>query len=707
MLSRRLPSPAASPRASTVTAAAALASDDEGDVEEEAEVSDDDDLDDFEDDSDDDDDDDARRSTSSSPEAGKPLFAAPTNDPLRPWELDVPTIDDVLEDPDWPTRVGDWPKFWAMVGLWRQHLLVKEVDVPLAKEEKRNPRARLTALDERALRLAPPDGAEDVSAQFADGVFDYGASGAGGEGGGGGGDAADGAGGPAFSGGSGPAYVSPEEEESARFAAHYARERARETARIAALPPMTAAEQRRWRAEAGARDEQVYWALCTVHKALPGLARAGVPLPEYLQSPDDERAAKGGALGLPEPVLKELRIRTADVSDAKVLPTYHTGGRVGGTNQFPGPREKTFMQTWTRTKLARDRDEELGRLDPTGSGFLRADMEEEELARRGSAFADGVIQHEWASWGDVELRAWNEKRRAHARADAAFAARQAEVGKNKAYNVDELTDLRLARKVKGFPFKLTWTHDEIMGVITNGGQNVHPDLAAPALGVVDSRRNLDYFEEGVHAHASSVAALAVGGVLADDESGLPDLSQLERPGMPFDEIMKRRKAAARKKAKAKAQTGKGGGKGSGIKGGKGGDASDDESDGEGGVKGKGKGKWKGKGDEAAAPALGAAEAASSSAASAAPRLPFPTAAAASADLAETFAGLDEMAGAGAGAGVGVGGGGSEEEEEEDEEGVLDDGGDDDDDDGEGSGSHLEIGGIPGIDVDPEFDEEPM
>ena len=26
-------------------------------------------------------------------------------------------------------------------------------------------------------------------------------------------------------------------------------------------------------------------------------------------------------------------------------------------------------------------------------------------------------------------------------------------------------------------FRLVWTHEQIMGVITNGGQNVHPDLA--------------------------------------------------------------------------------------------------------------------------------------------------------------------------------------------------------------------------------------
>ena len=85
-----------------------------------------------------------------------------------------------------------------------------------------------------------------------------------------------------------------------------------------------------------------------------------------------------------------------------------------------------------------------------------------------------------------------------------------------------------------------------------------------------------------------------------------------------------------------------------------------------------------------------------------PMLPFATAAAASADLAETFAGLDEMgavAGGGRGGGGGSGGAGSSEEEDEVDEIVIDD--DDDDEDG----SDNDIGGMPGIDVDPEFDED--
>ena len=95
------------------------------------------------------------------------LFPAPAGDPLRPWEADLPTIDQVLDDPDWPSRVASWPKFWALYGLWRHHLLRREQLPPATKEEKRNPRARRSALWERALRLAPPDGAEETNILFA------------------------------------------------------------------------------------------------------------------------------------------------------------------------------------------------------------------------------------------------------------------------------------------------------------------------------------------------------------------------------------------------------------------------------------------------------------------------------------------------------------------------------------------------------------
>ena len=681
---RLLSSSAATPRAAGI-AASALAAGDEGDVEEsgreERPFS-------SVDDDDDDEEEELGIATSSSTPADvvvaatsaataatpnpttDSLFRAPADDPLRPWEADLPTIDQVLRDPDWPLRVASWPKFWALYGLWRHHLLRREQLPPATKEEKRNPRARRSALWERALRLAPPDGAEETNILFADGVWDDGSEdegdrgerGEGGEGGGGGGD--DGGNASSSSSDSAAAAAatasSNEDEEGAYFNALYARAQAREAARLAALPSMPSSDQRKWREEADERDAQIFEAVCAVHRALPGLLAAKAPVPEHLEAADPWKAYWN-------PELEGIEVEWKLTRDPTVLPTYRTGGVVGGTAAFPGPRASSGLQRASRTEIAKMGADASRRGDPTGSRFSRADAEEEELAARRSAFADGVVQHDWARWGDVELRAWNEKRRAHARADAAFAVKQAEVGKNKCYNVDELTDLRLAKKVVGLMprFKLVWTHEEIMGVITNGGQNVHPDLAAPALGVGDPARNLDYWEEGIHAPSDIVAELAANGRIADDESGLPDLGEL------FGES---------------------------EFGGEGGEGGEGEGEGEGGDGGEGGGGAEagvGGGVPAAAAAAALAAAKASSEASA-PMLPFPTAAAASADLAETFAGLDEMGGAG---GVSGGGGaGSEEEEEEDDEIVIDD---DDDEDG----SDNDIGGMPGIDVDPEFDED--
>ena len=466
--------------------------------------------------------------------------------------------------------------------------------------------------------------------------------------------------------------LNAEDAEAARYDALRARFDAREAARVAALPPMPPAEQKQWREVADRLDSRVFDAVCAIHAALPALLEAKVPVPAWLEPADKWRAYW-------EPELEGFDAGLNQPRDPSILPTYHTGGVVGGTNSYPGPRSPGVLQAASRTALARGRKggggagEALTTDSSDSALFGRDEMEEEERSRELSAFSDGAVQHEWSTWGDVELRAWNEKRRAHARADAAFAARQALVGRDKGFNVDEITDLRMARKVVGLlprRFKLTWTHEEIMGVITNGGQNVHPDVAAPALGVADPSRNLDYWEEGIHYPRDFAADLAVAGVLANEDSGLPDLDELfAARGMD-----------------------NGGGGGAGY------DDDEEEEEEEGG--GSGKSGVELADDEELAAVAGPSSStakSSSSKASKASRasttlVPFPTAAATSADLAETFAGLGD-------------------DDDDDDEGVdVDDdeivlGDDDDDDDDDGSGSDIEIGGLPGVDVDPEFDED--
>ena len=616
-----------SSRAAAVIASARREENDDGEVQE-AEAA-----------SGDDDNDDAGGEGLEAASTGNSAFArtmypAPTNDPERPWEADLPTIDQVLENPDWPSLVGNWPRFWALYELWRFHLFQRTLP-PLSKEENKNPRARPLALWERALRLAPPDGAEEASIAFAPGVYDDGSGGGGKDD-----DDDDAAGGAGGGGAQSVGTVNAIKKSIARF-------EAREAARAAALPPMTSEQRKKYLVEAAGRDEEVFDAVCAVHRALPGLLEARVPVPERLEAADPWGSFETEELGGVDLALRETKNPT-------VLPTYHTGGVVGGTNTYPGPRSSTGLQRASRMALQQNAAASFS-ANPALSRS-RAEAEEEELARKSSSFANGVVQHEWSTWGDVELRAWNEKRRAHARADAAFAVRQSLVGKHKGYNVDEITDLRMAKRVVGLRnFKLIWTHEEIMDVITNDGQNVHPDLAAPALGVVDPARNLDYWEEGIHAPSDITSELAASGRLADDEAGLRDLSAMfaltEGEGEfegEFDED----------------DVGEGG---------EGGESSD--------------------GNDEASPSpssSSAAAAAAAEAAAAAPMSPFPTAAATSADLAETFEGLDEMTEA---AGIGVGGDEEEEDNDVDVE-VLDD----------DLGSDNEIGGIPGIDVDPDDDE---
>ena len=681
--------PSSAPRA-TVTASAlgagAADDDDDDDDGEEEDAADegefnDEDVDDDDDDDDLDDDIIDLPTTTTTTAATLSGFREPENDPVRPWELDLPTVDQILEDPDWPSYVKSWPRFWALYGLWREHLFRREHSTPpLTKEEKKNPRARGSALWERALRLAPPDGAEDVNILFAEGVWDDGSGGEGGEGSGGGegvegeASAADGAsgGGEDADGASNtstssPPSLSARDAEEALYAARGAKAEAREAARLAALPPMLAADQRRWREGADRLDARIFDAVCAIHAALPELMAAKVPVPERLEDADQWRA-------LFEPELEGVVVPLTKPRDPTILPTYHTGGVMGGTNVFPGPRAPAVEHVTSRTAIANQRKlglETIPRGDITEEdplGFSREEMEEEERARERASFSDGAVLHAWSTWGDVELRAWNEKRRAHARADAAFAAKQALVGRDKGFNVDEITDLRMAKKVVGLlprRFKLTWTHEEIMGVITNGGQNVHPDVAAPALGVCDPARNLDYWEEGIHLTREFAADLDVAGILKEDD---------EEEGEDDDGNRWLR------------------------------DFSDDDEDEEGaGGSGRGRsGRSKSGGVEveaeladddeelaAAGPSAAASSKASSSSSkasktsSSATLAPFPTAAATSADLAETFAGLSD-----------------DDDDEDDDEIVLED----DDDDDDGSGSDIEIGGLPGVDVDPEFDE---
>lgn len=635
----------------------------------------------------------------------EPLFhVSAEDDPIRPWEAELPTVDQVVEDPNWPSLVASWPRFWALYGLWRHHLFLREHLPPSTKEEKRNPRARRGALWERALRLAPADGAEDISVLFARGAWDDGSSsseggekGSGGgvsgsssgeeEGGGGDGESAGESSSGGFGENSDDSARDEEEEEKAARAALRARNQAREAALLNALPAMAKPDVKAWREHAELRDKKIFVAVCTVNKALPGLLRAKVPVPEWVHNvfkaprvpllPGDR--ALGGVR------VPGVMVKWKEPRDLAVLPTYRTGGKVGGSNAFPGPRAPSGLERWSRTELTK-RDADLAsRGDPSGSGFSRRDMEEEEIARRSSGFADGVIQHAWSTWGDGELRAWNEKRRQHARADAAFAKRQAElVGRAKGYNVDEITDVRLGRKVVGLipEFKLTWTHEEIMDVITNYGQNAHPDVASPALGVGDMARNLDYWEEGFHVGLDIVSGVQASGRMVDDETMLPDLDELV---WEMDE---------------EGDGGEGGG-GADVFG----DDGDDEEEGE---AEPGRGGSNGVGgkvidvEEASTVRAAAAKASSSSAAST--TLPFPTAAAASADLAETFAGLDEMASA-----AGTGGNSSEGEEEEDdidEIGIIgiEDSIEEDEDEEEPGSDEDELGGIPGLDSDPEFDE---
>ena len=150
-----------------------------------------------------------------------------------------------------------------------------------------------------------------------------------------------------------------------------------------------------------------------------------------------------------------------------------------------------------------------------------------------------LVAHAWDSWGDTELRAWAEKRAAHARADGRFAARLARVGEFKHHNVDEFTDVRMRRRVTAVPgFKREWTHSQIMDVITDRGANVHPD--AVPIGVMDPDRCLDYFEEGVHAAPDMVDVLAAAGRLADPR----DLPRAAAPAPPPDPAAAAAAAAA-------------------------------------------------------------------------------------------------------------------------------------------------------------------
>jgi hypothetical protein len=147
------------------------------------------------------------------------------------------------------------------------------------------------------------------------------------------------------------------------------------------------------------------------------------------------------------------------------------------------------------------------------------------------------IPSPFAGWTGVEVRAWAEKRASHAADDAAFAWEQAKVGAFIEADATELTDVRMARAVADVPdFKHTWTHDEIMGVITNGGLSAHPDAVRGALGITAPGTVVDYWEEGIHWPATIEDTLDAAGRLAGPGTrGPPELADPAGWGVAFED----------------------------------------------------------------------------------------------------------------------------------------------------------------------------
>ena len=69
------------------------------------------------------------------------------------------------------------------------------------------------------------------------------------------------------------------------------------------------------------------------------------------------------------------RISAREKAAAHRTSAARTGGVVGGTAAFPGPRASSGLQRASRTELAKQGADAARRGDPTGSGFSRADAE--------------------------------------------------------------------------------------------------------------------------------------------------------------------------------------------------------------------------------------------------------------------------------------------------------------------------------------------
>ena len=378
----------------------------------------------------------------------------------RLWEADLPTFWDIAagtparmdvgtpEDPldeddednlDWAAGVGDWPRFWALYAAWKFHLDVRRLNPP-RKDARAAPGKRPDATWERTLRLSPPDGpdapamhplaaqklAELHKLDDARKVLRSTKKGKAGEK-----DA-----GVAAAGAAAlpvpPAAAAAAAGEEGGAPGDKAAPSAppTESGRAKATSPLAAAAREFWDDDF-VFEHAIDKAVRIVHRQLPSLLAAGVPVPELMPAYDFERTA--------------FTIFQDD------------------------PREAAWESRW---RLPRDAIARPPPPDPVSP---------------------------FAGWAGEEMTAWARKRAAHDVADAAYAISQTRVGMFIEADIGEHSDIRMRRAVDSVPgFKFDWTHEEIMGVITNGGISVHPDAAADGLGISAPNSLPDYWEEGIH-----------------------------------------------------------------------------------------------------------------------------------------------------------------------------------------------------------------